>query len=160
PDGNFPGSQLPLLNPGVVAPVPSVRGFGFQHDGCTGPAEHFFTAQVFVKSVENVLFQGAIPVGPNLGGVSFLLTVPKDSPQTGPIQQDPTFGPIPDPDGVSLRNALAELMFAFDTNMRPIIGHQTTLTATNASSANADIALLEARAVAGDCDLVVKGRVN
>ena len=160
PDGNFPGSQLPLLNPGVVAPVPSVRGFGFQHDGCTGPAEHFFTAQVFVKSVENVLFQGAIPVGPNFGGISFLLTDPKDSPQTGTIITDPTFGPVPDPDGVALRNALAELMFAFDSNLRPIVGHQTTLTATNASSANADIALLEARAVAGDCDLVVKGRVS
>jgi hypothetical protein len=159
-DGNFPGTQLPLLNPGRIAPVPSVRGFGFQHDGCTGPAEHFFTAQVFVKSTENVLFQGVIPVGPNLGGISFLETTPPDHPQTGTVSMDPSFGPKPDVNGVIMRNALAELMFAFDTNMRPIVGHQTTLTAGNASSANADIALLEARAVAGDCDLVVKGRVG
>ena len=159
PDGNFPGSELPLLNPGVVAPVPSVRGFGFQHDGCTGPAEHFFTAQVFVKATENVLFQGALPVGPNPGGISFLLTDPPDHPQTGTPIVDPTFGPVPDPNGVELRHDLAELMFAFDTNMRPIVGHQTTLTHDNAASAAGDITLLETQAALGYCDLVVKGRV-
>ena len=42
----------------------------------------------------------------------------------------------------------------------PIVGQQVTLTAANASAAQARIALLEARAAAGDCDLVVKGLVQ
>jgi hypothetical protein len=44
--------------------------------------------------------------------------------------------------------------------MKPIVGQQATLTAANASSLASRVALLEARAVAGDCDLVAKARVQ
>jgi hypothetical protein len=62
--------------------------------------------------------------------------------------------------GFSLRRAIVAFALAFDSNMRPVVGQQITLTASNASSANARIALLEARAAAGDCDLVVKGFIQ
>jgi hypothetical protein len=47
---------------------------------------------------------------------------------------------------------------AFPSNHAPIVGQQITLTATNAAVAGARISLLEARAAAGDCELVAKRR--
>src|SRR5262249_53194314 len=43
--------------------------------------------------------------------------------------------------------------------MHPIVGQQITLTSSNATAAGDRITLLEARAAAGDCDLVVRGRL-
>jgi hypothetical protein len=39
----------------------------------------------------------------------------------------------------------------------PVVGQQVTVSRSDASSAAARVALLEARAAAGDCDLVVHG---
>lgn len=47
-------------------------------------------------------------------------------------------------------------MFAFDSNLKPIVGQQVTLTSANATVANPRINLLIARAAAGDADLIVK----
>src|SRR5262249_16927233 len=56
----------------------------------------------------------------------------------------------------TLRRQVEAFMFAFDSNLAPIVGQQVTLGTATDDSARVD--LLEARAIAGDCDLVVKGR--
>jgi DNA-binding beta-propeller fold protein YncE len=68
------------------------------------------------------------------------------------------FGIPPNAEGSALRRALEAFIFAFDTNLAPIVGQQITLTASNASTVNARINLLKARAAAGECELVVRGR--
>ena len=50
-------------------------------------------------------------------------------------------------------------MMAFDTNLAPIVGQQLTLTEENADIAGPRIELFKQRAAAGDCELVVRGRV-
>jgi DNA-binding beta-propeller fold protein YncE len=75
------------------------------------------------------------------------------------------FSPRPDnPDGIpagpagdAVRRQIEAFMLAFDSNMAPIVGQQTTLTEHNAGVAGPRINLLIARANAGECDLVVKG---
>jgi DNA-binding beta-propeller fold protein YncE len=68
------------------------------------------------------------------------------------------FGPA----GYVTRRALESFVLAFDSNLAPIVGQQMTLGPPNFENAeaNARIDLLEARAAAGDCDLVVKGFVQ
>jgi hypothetical protein len=60
------------------------------------------------------------------------------------------------------RRAVESFVFAMDSNLRPVVGQQVTLTNTN--SAVQDIIdrlnLLDARSNAGDCDVVVKGIVG
>jgi DNA-binding beta-propeller fold protein YncE len=57
------------------------------------------------------------------------------------------------------RDELVAFMLAFDTGLAPAVGQQVTATPTSHADATvvARIALLLARADAGDCDLVVKG---
>jgi DNA-binding beta-propeller fold protein YncE/mono/diheme cytochrome c family protein len=52
---------------------------------------------------------------------------------------------------------LEQFMLVSDSNLKPIVGQQVTLTSTNASAAGPRIDLLLARAAAGDCELTVKG---
>ena len=58
--------------------------------------------------------------------------------------------------GETIRNQLTAFLLAFDSNLAPIVGQQITLTSTNAAVAGPRINLLESRAAAGECDLVVK----
>jgi YVTN family beta-propeller protein len=62
--------------------------------------------------------------------------------------------------GEAERLAVTQFLFAFDTNHKPIVGQQITLTKDSTPEENARIDLLIARAEAGDCDLVVKGRLG
>jgi len=62
--------------------------------------------------------------------------------------------------GDTIRNQLTAFMLAFDSNLAPIVGQQITLTQTNTAVAGPRIDLLESRAAAGECDLVVKGIAN
>ena len=62
--------------------------------------------------------------------------------------------------GETLRNQLTAFVMAFPSNLAPIVGQQITLTSTNAPVAGPRISLLEARAAAGECDLVVKALVK
>ena len=48
-------------------------------------------------------------------------------------------------------------MLAFDSNLKPIVGQQVTLTTTNAAAAGPRINLMIAQATAGACELTVKG---
>jgi DNA-binding beta-propeller fold protein YncE len=147
PDSNLVGTVLPQLNPAfpdLNPAIPAVRGFGFQHDGVIGTLEHFFTAQVFIQ----------IPVGQpaTLEGVS----VPPNPNGVPLFTFDPTTKQITglDLSGFALRRAIVSYVLAFDSNMKPIVGQQTTLTGSNAAAVASRIALLESQAGAGNCDLV------
>jgi hypothetical protein len=56
-----------------------------------------------------------------------------------------------------MRRNVEHFMHSFDSNMKPIVGQQTTRTSTNGATVDARINLLLARAAASDCDVVVKG---
>jgi len=49
---------------------------------------------------------------------------------------------------------------AFDSNLAPVVGQQTTLTADNAAVVTPRIELLKARAAAGEAELVVRARIK
>jgi sugar lactone lactonase YvrE len=57
------------------------------------------------------------------------------------------------------RRNVEQFLLAFDSNLAPIVGQQTTLTSSNSATVGPRIDLLIARAAAGECDLVVKGTV-
>jgi DNA-binding beta-propeller fold protein YncE len=139
-------SAIPALNPAVDA----VRGFGYQHDGVTATVEHFLSGSVFARAT---IFQnrgGVVPLPPNADGI--------------PLFNDPTdpFNPATgiSTEGLAIRRALSSFVLAFDTNLRPIVGQQVTLTAKNAAAAASRIDLLESQAAAGSCDLVAHGVVH
>jgi DNA-binding beta-propeller fold protein YncE len=58
------------------------------------------------------------------------------------------------------RRQVEQFMFAFDSNLRPVVGQQVTLDAGNEATVGPRIGLMIVRAGAGDCDLVVKGLVG
>ncbi|WP_394837319.1 YncE family protein [Pendulispora rubella] len=60
------------------------------------------------------------------------------------------------PEGDRTRRQLESFQLAFDSNLKPIVGQQVTLTARNKASASPRIDLLLARADAHDCDLVAR----
>ena len=51
---------------------------------------------------------------------------------------------------------VAEFIFAFDSNLKPIVGQQITLTPGTAATVGPRIDLMRTRAVAGECELIVK----
>src|SRR5262249_56334598 len=55
------------------------------------------------------------------------------------------------------RRNVEQFMFAFDSDLAPIVGQQVTLTGTNGGTVGPRITLMLQRAVAGECDVVVKG---
>ena len=58
------------------------------------------------------------------------------------------------------RNQLQDFVFAFDTNVAPVVGQQITVSPTNSATVGARVDLLLARAAAGECDVIVKGVVS
>ena len=64
------------------------------------------------------------------------------------------------PGGDAQRQQVEQFLFAFDSNLKPVVGQQITLTDTNATTVAARITLLLNQAQAGNADLVVKGIVN
>ena len=76
------------------------------------------------------------------------------------------FGPNPGgfpsgtEEGEHQRRQVESFLLAFDSNMKPIVGQQITLAKTSSAAISDRIDLLVERADAGDCDLVVKGRVD
>jgi len=119
-----------------------IRGFGFLHDGSNDTLFRFHGAGVFVFRPANFLFPGD-PGNP--GGFPL---VPPDFPNADAINAF----------GVTMRRQFEQFMLAFDSNVAPIVGQQITLTSANAAVVGARIDLLEARADAGECELVAKTR--
>jgi hypothetical protein len=78
-----------------------------------------------------------------------------------PDNQFPNPGGIPfGPEGDPIRRQLEQFVLAFDSNLAPIVGQQTTLTATDAAVSGPRIDLLIARANVGECELVAKAAIN
>jgi DNA-binding beta-propeller fold protein YncE len=63
------------------------------------------------------------------------------------------------PQGIEERRQVEDFIFAFDSNMAPIVGQQITLGLATLATAPARINLLKARATAGECELVAHGVV-
>jgi DNA-binding beta-propeller fold protein YncE len=139
---------VPQLNgqPASGAPVPAVRGFGYLNDGTIGTIDEFLTGVVFLLRDVAVQTSGG-GLAPNPAGIPFFNDPNNPFDSTSGISTA----------GIELRQALADFVLAFDSNMFPIVGQQVTVSPRDASSAAARVALLEARATAGDCDLVVHG---
>ncbi len=78
------------------------------------------------------------------------------------FNQSPTTpgGFLPGPAGELQKRQVEDFQLAFDSNLAPIVGQQTTLAQGNAAVAGPRIDLLIDRAQAGECDLVVKGGSN
>jgi DNA-binding beta-propeller fold protein YncE len=81
--------------------------------------------------------------------------------------QRPATDPFPNPGGIppnatgiAIRRGLEAFILAFDSNLAPIVGQQVTLTSDNASIAGPRVDLLEQRAAAGECELVVRGSLG
>jgi hypothetical protein len=122
-----------------------VRGFGYLHDGTVGTVEQFLTAIVFLLREGN-LSLGTANLGPNPEGI------PVFNDTTNPFDSASGISTA----GIELRQELASFVLAFDSNMFPIVGQQVTLQPGNASEVASRLALLEAQAAAGDCDLVAR----
>lgn len=80
------------------------------------------------------------------------------------FNMDGALGHIPGgfPNGTAgdpLRRQVEDFVLVFDSNLKPIVGQEVTLTSSNRTVVGPRIDLLRARAAAGDCDLVVKGQV-
>ncbi len=58
-----------------------------------------------------------------------------------------------------MQKKVAEFIYAFDSNLKPIVGQQVTLTASNAATAGPRIDLLRQRANLGECELIAKAQV-
>ena len=144
----FLATLVPALNgqPSTGGPVPAVRGFGYQHDGTLGTVEEFLSAAVFLQHDTAVPIPGGT-LPPNPSGIPFFNSTINPFDSTTGISTT----------GIELRQALASFVLAYDSNMFPVVGQQVTVTPLDASSAVARIALLEAAAAAGQCDLVVRG---
>jgi hypothetical protein len=61
------------------------------------------------------------------------------------------------PGGDVQRRDVEQFLLAFDSNLKPVVGQQVTLSNSSPSTANLRAGLLVARAEAGDCDVIVKG---
>jgi DNA-binding beta-propeller fold protein YncE len=64
------------------------------------------------------------------------------------------------PGGDAQRRAVEQFTFAFDSNLKPVVGQQATLRATAELAAVARVDLLIARAAAGNADLIVTGNIS
>ena len=110
-----------------------VRGFGFLHDGSFDTVFRFLRGMGFSPFTGFTIPEGTFPDNPDgLGN---------------------------DAAGNLIRRNIESFLLVFDSNMRPITGQQVTLTAATAQAATPRIALLLARADAGDCELVAKGTI-
>ena len=57
------------------------------------------------------------------------------------------------------RRQVEQFMFAMDSNLKPVVGQQISLTSLNSATVTPRVDLLVAQAAIGNCDLVVKGRI-
>ncbi len=100
--------------------------------------------------------------GFNHDGGSRRSSISSASPPTPGFNQSPTTpgGFVPGPAGELQKRQVEDFQLAFDSNLAPIVGQQTTLTKRNGAVVGARINLLIDRAKAGECDLVAKSGSN
>jgi hypothetical protein len=109
-----------------------IRGFGFHHDGSRGT---LFLQQSARGFIFREPFTNGDPGNPN--------GYPVDRELADPI-----------------RRQTEQYLLAFDSNLFPIVGQQTTLTASNSAAVSDRIDLLMQQADANQCDLVAKQSGN
>ncbi len=134
------GSFLPAPYNDNTFQGDQLRGFGFLHDGSVDTMFRFHGGSVFAQRGPSA----TLPANP--GG--FPMVDPSAAPATQFQQLEAN---------ITLRRQVESFLFAFDSNQAPIVGQQATLAGSGGADVSARIALLEARAAAGECDLVVKG---
>jgi len=154
-----PSQVAPLLGSAIFAPFANngpmgeqVRGFGFTHDGSVDTPLRFVSISLFSARPP-----GSIPIVDPINTPEELLVDGKDPGNSGGL---PPFAPTPEAiaQGIPPRRNIEAFLFAFDSNMMPIVGQQVTLNAYNATEAEPRIDLLIARADEKDCDLIAKNR--
>ena len=64
------------------------------------------------------------------------------------------------PGGDTQRKQVEQFMYAFDSNLKPIVGQQITLDSTSNTAAHNRADLILARGVAGDSDIVIKANIG
>ncbi len=64
------------------------------------------------------------------------------------------------PGGDSQRRDVEQFMHAMDSNLRPIVGQQVTLTSASGGAVTARIQLMAAQMDAGNADVIVKGNIG
>jgi hypothetical protein len=131
----FPAGTQLLGLPLVPAPIPGLDGYlGDQIRGFgTNRAGDFDNPLRFVSVIA---FSNLFPILPNPGG----------------------FGV--DAAGFRDRQQVVSFLYAFDTNLAPIVGQQVTMNAQTSVSAGPWVGLFEQRADAGECDLVAKADLD
>jgi YVTN family beta-propeller protein len=141
-------SAIPPLNgqPAAGGPVPAVRGSGYSHDGSVGSIEEFLTAVVFLQVDGQIAVPGGT-LGPNTGGIPLFADATNPFDSAAGISTD----------GLAIRRGLASFVLAYDSNMFPIVGQQVTI--EDGRDAADRIALFEAQATAGNCDLIVRAQI-
>ncbi|HEU4407391.1 MAG TPA: beta-propeller fold lactonase family protein [Polyangiaceae bacterium] len=86
-----------------------------------------------------------------------------DGSKDSPMRFFNAFVATPDtPDGFTTfarMEEVAQFVFAFDSNLRPIVGQQVTLASDNAAAAGPRVDLMRQRDEAGECELVAKANV-
>ncbi len=137
-----------FLVPETAPSVPAVRGFGYQHDGIDGKIEDFLTGFTFLHTEVYVNFAGIKGIPPNRFGIPLF---------TDPYEPGNSSKGL-SAEGQQIRHDIAEYILVYDTNLFPVVGQQVTLTADNVATFAPRIALLEAQALAGQTDLVARGR--
>jgi hypothetical protein len=144
---------LPILGPdGPLIPIfdqipgqegflgDQIRGFGYSRAGDIDSALRF---------ISNFAFDSRSPFGPF------------QPPQSNNPQGFPSnFDGSTNAEGLRQKKNVIDFLMAFDSNLKPIVGQQITLTQTTPAAVGDRIALLTARADAGDCDLVAKAFVD
>ncbi|HXJ19359.1 MAG TPA: hypothetical protein VMT03_03930 [Polyangia bacterium] len=131
------GSQLPAPYNDNSFQGDQVRGFGFLHDGSVDTVFRFHGSTVFAQTETN---PGGFPVASAT-----------DDPATA---EQKVLANIEE------RRQVEAFMMAFDSNLAPIVGQQATLADGSGDDVQVRIDLFEARAAAGECDLVVHGQVH
>jgi len=92
------------------------------------------------------------------GAVPTIFNFMSITTDSGGFNQSPAIpgGFLPGPAGELQKRQVEDFVFAFDSNLAPIVGQQTTLTQDNGAVAGPRIDLLLDRARAGECDLIAK----
>lgn len=104
------------------------------------------------------------PMGPQVRGFGFLHDGSVDTLfrfLSGSVffPREPDFTGLPlTSEGIELRRSLESFLFAFDSNLSPIVGQQVTLNKKLQRNAGPRIDLLIERADQGDCELIAKRR--
>jgi len=106
---------------------------------------------------------GGDPMGPQIRGTGFLHDGSVDTVfrflNATVFNDGGTFNPKGFQNDTQ-RRQVEQFLFAFDSDLAPIVGQQVTLNGFNGGTVGGRINTMLARMAAGDCDVIVKGNVG